>query len=60
LLKSGETMAEEYIGWLEGELKKHVEGEEEKVVSISLGWASTIILLYIFSYTVAWFVLIAP
>jgi hypothetical protein len=53
-------MAEEYIGWLEGELKKHVEGEEEKVVSISLGWASTIILLYILSYTVAWFVLIAP
>lgn len=55
-------MAEEYIGWLEGELKRHVEGEEEKekVVSISLGWASTITLLYILSYTVAWFVLFAP
>ena len=55
-------MTEEYIGWLEGELKKQVEGEgeEEKIVSISLGWASTIILLYILSYTVAWFVLITP
>jgi hypothetical protein len=54
-------MAEEYIGWLEGELKKHVEGEDEdEVVSINLGWASTIVLLYILSYTVAWFVLITP
>ena len=54
-------MAEEYIGWLEGELRRQVEGEEEqKVVSISLGWASTIILLYILTYTVAWFVLITP
>ena len=53
-------MREGYRGWLEEEQKKHIEEDEEKVVSVNLGVAATVILLFIFLYFAAWLLLIAP
>lgn len=56
----GKKMREGYIGWLEEEPTKQLEEDEEKIVSIGLGGAATVILLFIFLYFAAWLLLIAP